>query len=207
MACLRNLAIGVLSRAGPSTSLLPFTTTPATPPDPSPPSDELDNTTERRSPGETGATVINLLVNHGPPLPAARTKPPAARDSIHGHRPEIATNHATPPGSAVHRRRAALTRQGISRRAVVGPRHSGQQRPITVPSGQPIPRSMAVSAVMAPPVRIWHARGQGFKSPQLHSSQQGRSQSCLVFNIAAPSPERPRWCTVRSLAGAGGSPA
>jgi hypothetical protein len=34
MACLRNLAIGVLSRTGPSTSPLPSATTPATPPDP-----------------------------------------------------------------------------------------------------------------------------------------------------------------------------
>jgi hypothetical protein len=38
MACLRNLAIGVLTRAGPSTSPLPSATTLATLPDPSPPS-------------------------------------------------------------------------------------------------------------------------------------------------------------------------
>jgi hypothetical protein len=34
MACLRNLPIGVLSRAGPSTSPLPSATTPATLPGP-----------------------------------------------------------------------------------------------------------------------------------------------------------------------------
>jgi hypothetical protein len=38
MACLSTLAIGVLSRAGPSTSPLPSATTLATLPDPSPPS-------------------------------------------------------------------------------------------------------------------------------------------------------------------------
>jgi hypothetical protein len=65
MACLRNLAIGVLSRAGSSTSPLPSATTLATPPDPSPPSDESDITTERRSPGvlETLARYARLLVS------------------------------------------------------------------------------------------------------------------------------------------------
>jgi hypothetical protein len=38
MACLRNLVIGVLCRAGPSTSPPPYATTPATPPAPWPPS-------------------------------------------------------------------------------------------------------------------------------------------------------------------------
>jgi predicted transposase YbfD/YdcC len=55
MAVLRNLVIGVLSRAGPSTSLPPCAATPATHADPSPPSgsasDETDIATERRSPG------------------------------------------------------------------------------------------------------------------------------------------------------------
>jgi hypothetical protein len=50
-----NLAVGALSRAGPSTSPLPCATTHATHTDPWPPSgspsDETDITRERRSPG------------------------------------------------------------------------------------------------------------------------------------------------------------
>jgi hypothetical protein len=61
MACLRNLAIGVLSRAGPVNLAAALRPMPATHADHSPssesPSDETDNTQERRSLGVAGCAL------------------------------------------------------------------------------------------------------------------------------------------------------
>ena len=104
MECLRNLAIGVLSRAGPVNLAAALRPTLATPPGPWPPSgspsDEPDITRERRSPG-----VRAQLLVFGPGSMALR--PPGFRAFRRGANPTL--NPTAPP---VRRRRDRWRRGG-----------------------------------------------------------------------------------------------
>jgi hypothetical protein len=81
MVCLRNLAIGVLSRAGPVNLAAALRRHARDPPGPWPPSDEPDITRERRSPA----------------LPAGCSRPPAANHPWTDGHPVVQQVSRSPP--------------------------------------------------------------------------------------------------------------